>query len=299
MCHWTTARVVVVWLRMRRLIDSVGLQSSIFAAVALVFSLISSAGIVLADHSWSKYHWDLSTAETLENQLKLGDNVSSMWDGSLSAASVDWNASVIKNAVVAGTSNANCDPTLERVEVCNGSYGENGWLGIAQIWVYRGKDGHIAQAIVKLNETYFALPAYDTLAWKQFVMCQEVGHAFGLDHQDENFNNSNLGSCMDYTNDPDGSFFGQLNNEHPNQHDYDMLQSIYAHLNETSTGGPGGGSGKGGGKGKPALPVEAKRALAGPAEWGLAIAQDAHGRNSLYVRNLGNVSVYTHVLWAQ
>ena len=127
MAHWRTARVVVVWLRMRRLIDSVGLQSSIFAAVALVFSLISSAGIVLADHSWSKYHWDLSTAETLENQLKLGDNVSSMWDGSLSAASVDWNASVIKNAVVAGTSNANCDPTLERVEVCNGSYGEKGW----------------------------------------------------------------------------------------------------------------------------------------------------------------------------
>ena len=27
---------------------------------------------------------------------------------------------------------------------------------------------------------------------------QEIGHTFGLDHQDENFSNANLGSCMDY-----------------------------------------------------------------------------------------------------
>jgi hypothetical protein len=40
-------------------------------------------------------------------------------------------------------------------------------------------------------------------------MCQEVGHTFGLDHQDENFNNTNLGTCMDYTNDPS-------TNQHPN-----------------------------------------------------------------------------------
>ncbi len=36
-------------------------------------------------------------------------------------------------------------------------------------------------------------------------MCQEIGHDFGLDHQDENFNNPNLGTCMDYTNDPLGA----------------------------------------------------------------------------------------------
>ena len=48
------------------------------------------------------------------------------------------------------------------------------------------------------------------------VMCQEVGHDFGLDHQDENFNNPNLGTCMDYTNDPS-------TNQHPNAHDYEEL----------------------------------------------------------------------------
>ena len=33
-------------------------------------------------------------------------------------------------------------------------------------------------------------------------MCQVGGHDFGLDHQDEDFINANLNTCMDYTNDP-------------------------------------------------------------------------------------------------
>jgi hypothetical protein len=33
----------------------------------------------------------------------------------------------------------------------------------------------------------------------------EVGHTFGLDDQDENFNNENFGTCMHYARDPDGT----------------------------------------------------------------------------------------------
>jgi hypothetical protein len=62
-------------------------------------------------------------------------------------------------------------------------------------------------------------------------MCQEIAHDFGLDHQDENFNNPNLGTCMDYTSDPDGP----PSNEHPNQHDYDQLESSYSHVDKTTT----------------------------------------------------------------
>src|SRR3990167_937294 len=63
-------------------------------------------------------------------------------------------------------------------------------------------------------------------------MCQEVGHIFGLNHQDENFGNENLGTCMDYTSDPSGTLADpdQLSNEHPNQHDYDQLGIIYSHF---------------------------------------------------------------------
>lgn len=270
------------------------LAKTLLVAVALL-TIIGAYSIAEASHVWSKYHWNLSTANTLESPLTLGDNLTLVaWQDSLLGASADWNASVLKNAVAVGTSNSNCDPTLGQVEVCNGLYGENGWLGVAQVWVYRGKDGHIAQAIVKLNDTYFAMPQYGSQAWKTFVMCQEVGHTFGLGHQDENFYNANIGTCMDYTNDPDGSIYAQLSNEHPNQHDYEQLVSIYAHLNEPSAGGPG----KGGGKSKPV--GVGSVALNTPAEWGQAIAKDAQGRNSLYKRELaGGVDVITHVLWTR
>jgi hypothetical protein len=272
-------------------------HAKIFLIAVLFFA--GAYGLAEANHAWGKYHWNLSTAQSLENPLTLGDNLTTAaWKNSLAGASSDWNESVLKNQVTAGTSNANCDPTLGQVEVCNGAYGPNGWLGIAQIWAYRGRDGHIAQAVVKLNDTYFALPQYAAPAWQVFVMCQEVGHTFGLDHQDEAFTNANLGTCMDYTNDPDGSILGQLSNEHPNAHDYEMLQSIYAHLNDTSTGG-GKGKGGGNGGGKKPADVGASVTLNGPAEWGQAVAQDAQGRNSRYVRNLGSgIEVITHVLWA-
>jgi len=262
---------------------------------AVILAISAITGVVYADHAWGKYHWNISTAQSVTSPLALGDNLNTAsWKASLSDASMDWNVSVLKNQIVAGASNANCDPTLGRVEVCNNAYGDNGWLGIAQVWAYRGRESHIAQAVVKLNDTYFNLPEYNTAPWKNFVMCQEVGHVFGLDHQDENFSNTNLGTCMDYTSDPDGTLLGQLNNEHPNQHDYDMMASIYAHLN-----GTGGGGGKGGGKGKPA-DIGIHAALNDPAQWGQAVAKDAQGRDSQFVRNLGNgIEVVTHVFWAQ
>ena len=55
------------------------------------------------------------------------------------------------------------------------------------------------------------------------MSCQEVGHMLELDHQDENFNNANFATCMDYTNNPS-------TNQHPNKHDYDQLLSIHSHL---------------------------------------------------------------------
>lgn len=270
----------------------------------IVAGLLLSLGVFVtvasASHSWSKYHWDLSTAESTVNPLKLGDNLTtSAWAGSLTGASSDWNLSVLKNQVVAGFNTA-CDPVLGGVEVCNDAYGDNGWLGIAQLWIYRGKSGHIAQALVKVNDTYFNTPQYNTQAWRDTVMCQEVGHTFGLDHQDENFSNANLGTCMDYTHDPDGTIFNQLDNRHPNQHDYDQLSSIYAHLNGTDDGsGPGNGNGK-----KPKkerlVGVGLNIDLNNPSAWGQAVSRDAQGNNSLFERDLGNGQVLiTHVIWVK
>jgi hypothetical protein len=48
----------------------------------------------------------------------------------------------------------------------------------------------------------------DSPEWRQMVNCQEIRHTFGLEHQDEDFYNANLNTCMDYTTDP-------RSNQHP------------------------------------------------------------------------------------
>ena len=119
-------------------------------------------------------------------------------------------------------------------------------------------------------------------------MCQEIAHDFGLDHQDENFNNANLGSCMDYTSDPDGP----PSNEHPNQHDYAQLESIYAHTDRFTTIGTSLP------EGAPAGFINAD--VHAQENWGQKSRDSADGRSSLYVLDLGNGNkVFTFVFWAE
>ncbi|MCA1831415.1 MAG: hypothetical protein LC750_01495 [Actinobacteria bacterium] len=202
--------------------------TSLLLAVALSMVLmVSLAAPAGANHSWGGYHW-ARTANPFT--LRLGDNVTSTWDPILATTSSDWSRStVLDTTIVAGsvTNPKNCKATLGRVEVCNAKYGYNGWLGIAQIWLQSGST-HIVQGVVKLNDSYFNTSTYNSTAWRNLVSCQEVAHTFGLDHQDENFDNPNLGTCMDYTNDPS-------TNQHPNQHDYDELVTIYNHLDSSTT----------------------------------------------------------------
>ena len=247
---------------------------------AAVLATVSLAALPAgANHSWGDYHWARTSNPFT---LKLGDNVSGPWDAALGQASTDWTASaVLDTQVVAGASNPkSCRATVGVVEVCNAKYGSNGWLGLATIWA--GADKHITQATVKLNDSYFAArgSGYNTPEWRRFVTCQEVGHTFGLGHQDEDFGNANLGSCMDYTNDP-------ATNLAPNAHDFEQLELIY---NSHDDGG---------------TTVAASTALAGAdeggngrSEWGRAVKSDADGRPVLFEREMAGGRVFTFVVWA-
>lgn len=249
---------------------------SIAAAAAL--ALAGFASVASATHSWGGYHWARTSNPFT---LKVGDNVTGAWDSYLATTVSDWNASdVVDMSVVPGgvKSAKRCNPTSGRDEVCNAAYGNNGWLGVAQIWI---SGLHITQGTVKLNDTYFATGAYNTPAWRNLVTCQEVGHTLGLDHQDENFNNPNLGTCMDYTNDPS-------TNQHPNKHDYDELDIIYGHLDLTTTVGQSAPS-----RGNSADVSEV-------GEWGREIRHSADGKTSVFVRDNGlSPKVYTFVIWAE
>lgn len=256
-----------------------------FAHIATIVGLaaaavLSGAAPAAADHSWGGYHWARTAAPFT---LQLGDNVNSTWDSYLATTSTDWTSSAALNTtIVPGQSNPKrCNAVAGTVQVCNSTYGQNGWLGIASVWA---SGAHITQGTVKLNDTYFRTAKYNTPAWKNMVTCQEVGHALGLGHVDEAFDNPNQGTCMDYTNNPTGP----PNNEHPNQHDYDLLDlTIYAHLDSSST--------------VAASAAQTRSVDPGdtPASWGRAVAFTKDGRGRVYVRDLGNNQrITTFVSWA-
>lgn len=253
--------------------------------LSLAFAGISTPAS--ATHSWGSYHW-ARTANPFT--LKLGDNVSSVWDPFLATTSTDWTASsVLDTTIVTGGAGnpKRCRATSGRVEVCNSTYGNNGWLGVAQIWI---SGTHIVQGTVKVNDTYFNTATYNKPEWRNLVMCQEVGHTLGLDHQDENSSNANLGTCMDYTSNP----LGPPNNEHPNQHDYDQLALIYAHLDSTTTATQATQSAAG----MPRAMAEndyTERSL-----WGRLIRSSKNGLKEVYLLDFGQgYKIFTFVTWAE
>ena len=246
------------------------------AASSAALLTVFTPGAAQANHSWGGYHWARTSNPFT---LKLGDNVDSKWDAYLATTSSDWSQStVLDTTVVTGsTSPRTCKATTGRVEVCNATYGNNGWLGIASISVTGGT--HITQGTVKLNDTYFNTAQYNTPAWRNLVSCQEVGHTFGLDHQDETFDNPNLGTCMDYTNNPSS-------NQHPNQHDYDELLTIYNHLDSTTTVGA-------------TTPSNHPQVGNDRASWGREVEGSRAEGHSTFVRDFGDgEAVITFVTWS-
>ena len=118
-----------------------------FTLATLVFS-----SALMADHSWGKYKWKTSGSLNLD----LGDNVdSNYWLGHLIIASTDWSVvrDVLETTIVPGSTDpASCSPESGNVQVCNYRYGDNGWLGLAQIYIRRGFT--IIAGVAKLNDYY-------------------------------------------------------------------------------------------------------------------------------------------------
>jgi hypothetical protein len=219
---------------------------------------VSATTQVNASHSWGGYHWARTSNPFT---VMLGDNLTGNWKPYLATTSSDWSASSVLNTqIVAGsTAPKTCKPVEGRVEVCNSKYGRNGWLGLATIWL---RNGHIVQGTAKLNDSYFQVAPYNTTEEKNHVMCQEVGHTFGLGHQDES--GASLGTCMDYSM--------SVNSQHPNAHDYAQLEEIYSHLDSTNTAASSTAS----------SPSESND---DNGNWGARVHRSENGRAEIYVRS--------------
>lgn len=264
---------------------------------------LTTAGIIAAllvpitsqaTHSWGGYHWARTTSQFT---LKLGDNLTtSSWRGHLAQASIDWNSpqsfgasfTPILTAVVAGQSgNKRCSMVAGTTQVCNGTYGNNGWLGLASINLASGTT-HITQGSAKMNDTYFNTATYNNPNERQHVMCQEIAHTFGLDHQSTDGSSQN--SCMDYFSNTGANAASTLSTR-PNAHDFDQLAAIYAHLDSSTTVAQMAAA---------AAASSADVDDTDPNSWGMLVSQSMSGRSSTYERyNRDGSRTITHVYWTQ
>lgn len=218
-------------------------------AVAMLVGMIVSTSVSFATHSWNGYHW-ARTANPFT--LQVIDSVTPNWDSTLNNSISQWNVSTVLDLAITSADDSKqtrrrCPAVAGQIRVCNSAYGQNGWLGLATIGL--DSNGHIDQGTAKMNDSY---SSYFTPEEMNHVMCQEIGHTFGLDHQSTD--GTSLGTCMDYSTDP--------NSQWPNAHDYDELQTIYSHVdsyNSMATGAPTGGTCRGkkcaAGAGNGAIPM--------------------------------------------
>ncbi len=261
---------------------------SLLSAGALATAAVALATPAQADHSWSSYHW---ARQSSPFTVQLGDNVNATWDGYFARTNTDWSASrpLTTSVVVGGTTGKRCQPTAGRVEVCNATYGRNGWLGLAQIWL---TGSHIMQGTAKVNDTYFALDRYNNRGERLHVLCQEIGHTFGLGHTSED--GGSQATCMDYSRSSDADVTADLSavtagsSVTPNAHDFEQLSGIYSHADSTTTVGSTSGSTS------RLQPGEDK------AAWGREVAHSRNGAWSVFVRDgERGQRLITHVTWAE
>lgn len=251
----------------------------------LVMSVFTALAVIShASHSWGGYHWARTSNPFT---LKLGNNLTTAdWSSHLSQTSSDWNSgsSPLTTAIVAGTSNKRCSMVAGTTQVCNGRYGNNGWLGLATINITGGT--HITQGSAKMNDTYFDTATYNNTNEREHVMCQEVAHTFGLDHQSTD--GSSLNTCMDYFSNT-GANAGSTLSTKPNAHDFQELSIIYQHLDSTTT------------LAAPTIGSSASSENSNDANsWGMLVSQSADGRSSTYERgNSDGSKTVTHVFWTQ
>lgn len=246
-----------------------------FAASTLLLAMFSLS--TLGNHSWGNYHWARTSNPFT---LRVVDSNSSNWDSALGTAVSDWSSSSVMNLIIeAGDDSTRtrkqCRMVAGKIRSCNAAYGFNGWLGLASINI---SGSHITQATSKMNDSY--LSSGYTSTNRQHVMCQEIGHDFGLDHQDES--GADLNTCMDYDD--------ALGNPSPNAHDYAQLETIYSHLDSSTTIASlmfGTNSGFGD-------DPDAEH------NWGQLVRQSANGRSSVYARlNNDGTRTLRHVFWTR
>ena len=257
-------------------------------------------------HGWGGYHWPRSCTtcaanltvydSTLTTNTAWGTHLNrSVFGDAANPNTVNrrgWDNSAVLTLTIAAGGNSSstrssCPVATGAVRVCNYTYGSTGWLGLASINVVSGSTTHIAWGTAKMNDTYFASGYPNTE--KRHVMCQEVGHDFGLGHTSENGSSQN--TCMDYYSNTSATDWQSTG---PNQHDFDQLLTQHHFVARPVNPGTV----------VPQIPLPDGGELNEVAQWGTALDFDSQGRGVIFARDLGTDTdgnehtIFTHVYWA-
>jgi hypothetical protein len=192
-------------------------SKKLLAKGALAVGIAAVSVTALASHTWNNYHWARTTSSFT---LQVIDSNTSDWDDELNLAVSQWSQSTkldlsITSADDSSRTRRRCTAVVGKVRSCNSAYGNNGWLGLASINL--DSNGHISQGTSKMNDSYAS--SFASQNERRHVMCQELGHTFGLGHTSEDGTSQN--TCMDYSQ--------SATSTAPNQHDYDQLATQYSH----------------------------------------------------------------------
>ncbi len=142
------------------------------------FKLAAIVGLLCANlfvgsgalaHDWGSWHWNRG-GSTVTIQIYN----TTTYRAEANRAVADWNNRTLLSLPQVSSHTD--------ISLFDGNYGATGYGGLAEIISYSGS--HITHGHARLNYYY----SYSSNG-KQGVLCQEVGHLFGLTH-------SNDGGCM-------------------------------------------------------------------------------------------------------
>lgn len=249
--------------------------------------LLTAAGPAAASNSWGGWHWARSanpfTLKVLNSTSDSRTPVGGQnWPTLLSAVAADWSQSTVLDlalqpqSVADQAARAACAPSLGFVRVCNAENPDVTWLGLATVYPsVTGGGSHVEAATAQVNDSWFDTPLYNATNARQ-VLCQEVGHTFGLDHQDTS--GKDLNTCMDYAT--------ALDNPSPGSHDFQQLQTIYSHLD--SAGAASSSKGR----------SQPKKAVLQLPPGFHGTGNHSRGHTSTFVREVDGRTVLFNVIWA-
>jgi hypothetical protein len=258
-----------------------GIRNLCAAAIALCLATAANASSKSTD-TYVESNWFRTTDEL---PIQINHTVTEEWLPAVEAASVEWNKSDrINSPLLFGFSNVDkCSGISGTIQICSAPYGTNGWLGIARIVI---SGDHIAYGVAKLNDTYFVNAEYNESNWRQWILCRQLGHIYGLTLQNNAQFDQQQSSCMQ------GKAQGPEQTK-PNISDFSALTKQYAEpdafaknigisLRDSAAG------------------LNESEIIEQPKYWGNVVHYDAAGRPDIYEKLVTpSRKVTTMVIWAK